>query len=320
MILRVKNWDAVFENAASRKLVRLAWVPVPNKMDGEGYTSLVDHPNGAAHLGAWLAIMEIASKQEPRTARGTLPGGPSHDLGMICRSLGRISRLPAAIFEEVLPRLMAAPISWLEVLSNEQSATPSGESASISGESPERIEQKRTEIEENPLPPDGGGKSPDATTPTDQQPVVRPAVPTEEKPKSGAALAADAAVTAAAARIWGRHPGPRRDTSANAVAKALTKILRHKNVTMRNVPEMVEEIDRVHAAWCATEGWQKDGGEFAKGLDNWLAPTKDRYEAAPVVSIARPAYTPPSNLYSLEKVEAERAARRKLMEADEQTA
>lgn len=155
MILRVKDWDAVFENAASRKLVRLAWVPVPNKMDGEGYTSLVDHPNGAAHLGAWLAIMEIASKQEPRSERGKLPGGPHHDLGMICRSLGRISRLPASLFEEVLPRLMAAPILWLEVLSNEQSATPSGESATVSGDSPERKEKKRKELEEKepPIPP-----------------------------------------------------------------------------------------------------------------------------------------------------------------------
>lgn len=106
---RIRDWDKHFENAASRKLTRLSWVAIPNKMDGEGYTALVEHRNGAAHLGAWYAIVEIASKQEPR---GNLPGGITHDLGGICRSLGRISRLPPEVFREVIPRLLE--IGWLE--------------------------------------------------------------------------------------------------------------------------------------------------------------------------------------------------------------
>lgn len=152
---------------------------------------------------------------------------------------------------------------------------------------PSRTRVSETETEtENPLPPDGGGKDPDGQLAFDQPGVVRPPAPAEEPRKSEAALAADSAVAAAAATIHARHPaGPRRDISAVAVAKALTKILRHKHVTMRNVPEMVGEIVRVHAAWCATESWQKDGGEFAKGLENWLCASKGRYETAPVVSI-----------------------------------
>lgn len=109
MILRIRDWDFHFENSSSRKLKRLDWVAIPNKTDGEGYTALVDHPNAAAHLGAWYAIVEAASKQAPR---GTLPGGISHDVGGISRSLGRMSRLPAKVFEEVLPRLIE--IGWLE--------------------------------------------------------------------------------------------------------------------------------------------------------------------------------------------------------------
>jgi hypothetical protein len=38
-----------------------------------GYTTLVDHPRGASHLGSWYAIVEIASRQKKR---GTLPDGP----------------------------------------------------------------------------------------------------------------------------------------------------------------------------------------------------------------------------------------------------
>jgi hypothetical protein len=81
------------------------WIPVPNRMDGEGYTALVDHANGAAHLGAWLAMLEIASRRDPR---GTLP----QEGAEIPRALARISRLPASVFEEALPRLLQ--IGWIE--------------------------------------------------------------------------------------------------------------------------------------------------------------------------------------------------------------
>lgn len=83
------------------------WVPVPNRMDGEGYTQLVDHPNGAAHLGAWLAIVEIASR---RDVRGTLP----QEGAGTSQALARISRLPAGLFAEVIPRLVQ--IGWIEEL------------------------------------------------------------------------------------------------------------------------------------------------------------------------------------------------------------
>ena len=52
-VLRVRDWDALYENNRTRGDKRLGWVPIPNRMDGDGYTELVDHENGAAHLGAW---------------------------------------------------------------------------------------------------------------------------------------------------------------------------------------------------------------------------------------------------------------------------
>ena len=61
-VLRVKDWNLLFENNRTRGLKHLDWVPMPNKMDSDGYTELVDHPNGAAHLGAWFAIVQIASR------------------------------------------------------------------------------------------------------------------------------------------------------------------------------------------------------------------------------------------------------------------
>jgi hypothetical protein len=74
-------------------------------MDKESYIELVDHPNGAAHFGAWLAIIEVASTQ---SKRGTIPHG-KHG---ISQCLARISRLPAGLFDEVIPRLLE--LEWIE--------------------------------------------------------------------------------------------------------------------------------------------------------------------------------------------------------------
>lgn len=130
MKYQISDWAHRFENSSSRKLKELNWVAIPTGMHDEGYIMLIDHPNGAAHFGAWVAIIQIASKQNPR---GALPNGKlSQSLGGLCQSLGRISRLPSEIFEEVIPRLIE--IGWLEI--SAESASVSAESASVSAESP----------------------------------------------------------------------------------------------------------------------------------------------------------------------------------------
>ena len=44
---RIRDWQRHFENNRTRELKVMAWVPVPNKMDGDGYTELVTHPSSA---------------------------------------------------------------------------------------------------------------------------------------------------------------------------------------------------------------------------------------------------------------------------------
>lgn len=108
-LLRVKDWDALYENNRTRGLKVMQWVPVPNKHDGDGYTALVDHPSGAAYLGCWIATLQVASRCEPR---GTLlrDGGKPHT----AESLARMTRLSREAFEEAIPRLLA--VEWLEVI------------------------------------------------------------------------------------------------------------------------------------------------------------------------------------------------------------
>lgn len=109
---RIRDWNKHFENNRTRDLVHMQWVPIPNKQDGDGYTALLlDHENGPAHFGAWCAIVQVASKCEPR---GTLmrETGKPHD----ARSIARITRLPVAVVAEALERLIGDEIGWMELV------------------------------------------------------------------------------------------------------------------------------------------------------------------------------------------------------------
>lgn len=105
-LLVVTDWSDRYENNRTRELKRLDWAPIPNQMDGDGYTELLSHPNGAAHYGAWLALVLIASRCD---TRGQLmrSGGKPHD----AESLSRISRIPVKVFREAIPRFV--DIGWL---------------------------------------------------------------------------------------------------------------------------------------------------------------------------------------------------------------
>ena len=104
---RIKDWSKHFENNRTKDMKTMRWVPVPNKHDGDGYTELLEHPNGAAHFGAWVACVQVASKCRER---GTLLRGTceAHDSA----SLARITRIPREVWDEALPRLVS--IGWLE--------------------------------------------------------------------------------------------------------------------------------------------------------------------------------------------------------------
>ena len=106
-VLRVKDWNGCFENNRTRELKEMTWFPVPNRFDGDGYTEIIEgHKNGPAHYAAWVVICGVASRCEPR---GTLlrDGSKAHD----SVSLSRKTRLPQALFDEAIPRLIS--IGWL---------------------------------------------------------------------------------------------------------------------------------------------------------------------------------------------------------------
>lgn len=107
VLYRIRDWDRHFENNRTRGLKKLSWVPMPVKHDGDGYTELLDHPAGAAHFGAWCALVEVAGKC---AERGTLLRDTAEPHNSA--TLSRLTRIPASVWDEALPRLVK--IGWLE--------------------------------------------------------------------------------------------------------------------------------------------------------------------------------------------------------------
>lgn len=156
---RIKDWDKNYENNRTRELKKMAWVPVPNRHDGDGYNALVDHPDGAAHLGAWVAILQIASKCE---MRGTLLRDSATPHTAV--TIARMSRLPKDIIASAIERLCSADIAWLEVVDTktleeipQEGAGISQEGASISHPTDYGMEGKGKEGN-TPKSPKGDGR------------------------------------------------------------------------------------------------------------------------------------------------------------------
>ena len=140
MIYSITNWDTRYENNRTRELKTLAWVPVPNSHDGDGYTLLVCRENGAAFLGAWLAILQVASRCDPR---GTLlrDGKKPHDAA----SISRMTRLPVEIIQATLD-VCLNKCNWLTVNGAHEAAEIPHEAAEIPHDTDE--EGKGTEQKE----------------------------------------------------------------------------------------------------------------------------------------------------------------------------
>jgi hypothetical protein len=58
----IRDWEKHFECSQSKRAERLSWVATPNKHDGKSYRRLIQMKNGAALYGAWILIVQVASK------------------------------------------------------------------------------------------------------------------------------------------------------------------------------------------------------------------------------------------------------------------
>jgi hypothetical protein len=106
-------------------------------------------------------------------------------------------------------------------------------------------------------------------------------LPTKNAPPSKT----DVAIDEVAGRIYARHPAARR-VGIGEIKKQLRAIL--SKAKSRERLDLLRVVDTNHAGWCASPDWQKDGGQFCKGLSNWLSPTMERWKEPPPAQNGRP--------------------------------
>jgi len=122
---RIKNWNQIYENNRTRDLKKLQWLPIPVKLDGDGYTNIMTdeegHPrkNGPAIFGTFIAVIEVAASCDNIALRGTLlrSSGEPHDFA----SLARITRIPIKLIEDMFS-FCTVSIKWIEIIDLETGA------------------------------------------------------------------------------------------------------------------------------------------------------------------------------------------------------
>jgi len=107
-VYRIANWDELFENSRTRQMKTMRWAPIPNKLDGDGYTELIEgHTRGVMHYACWVTLVLVASRCTPR---GSLvrANGQTHSP----TTLARMTRMETDLIAETIRRVIE--IGWLE--------------------------------------------------------------------------------------------------------------------------------------------------------------------------------------------------------------
>ncbi len=140
---RIRRWSEIFENSQSRQYQRLTWTPLPNKHDGKSYRRLISMADGPALYGAWVLLVQVASKCPQR---GVLA---DDDGPLDAEDLSQKTGAPAELFARAFEALTHPKIAWLEVVSPtaDQQHANSGPTAALGNMPLQRTEQNESETE-----------------------------------------------------------------------------------------------------------------------------------------------------------------------------
>lgn len=103
----IKDWDKNFENAQSRKVEQLQWVPLPNKHDGKGFRRIAAMAKRCEILSGWVLVVELASKMP---VRGVLADA---DGDLTCTDMAIKTGFPESIFTIAIEALKDPKIGWV---------------------------------------------------------------------------------------------------------------------------------------------------------------------------------------------------------------
>ena len=107
----IRDWAIHFENNRTRDMVKMSWVPVPNKHDGEGFQRIMRQADGIKIYGCWHLILQVASKC--LRGRGTLVRDDGTPLTAEAIALKTGWRKSADI-QRALDFLSSPDVAWID--------------------------------------------------------------------------------------------------------------------------------------------------------------------------------------------------------------
>lgn len=142
---QVIGWGESYENSRSRGVKDLNWVPVPNRHDGEGFSLVMAHKDGAKIFAAWILILQVASKCETRGILARENGKPHTAESLAIKTRGNVEW-----FRIALDFLSSEDIGWLhfEPDSIEQSSEYQYGDTHVSGNCQLSAEERKKEGKE----------------------------------------------------------------------------------------------------------------------------------------------------------------------------
>lgn len=105
-MIKIRNWDEYFEKDRTKQWKILSWVPIPNKQ-GSGYRKIMREKNGLEVFACWIAIVQLASKCNPR---GDLSKYNLDDLSLL--TMIESVKISQAI------DFLGNKIDWIEILTD----------------------------------------------------------------------------------------------------------------------------------------------------------------------------------------------------------
>lgn len=129
----IAHWDELYETPETRKLLRLKWVPTPNKHDGLGFRRMVNQSDRSDLFAAWNLILQVASKGQRDRERGKLM---RNGAVLSAGDLSLMTGFPEKVFMRALT-FFSREIGWLVSSGNGESAENPASSAEIPADAAE---------------------------------------------------------------------------------------------------------------------------------------------------------------------------------------